>query len=231
METGSTQSLIGHSQFHAYCKQYNLSIKTRPSPHYFRFGTGVHQSRGTFKARIPLPNQSYLNLKTSIAPIEVPFLIGLDVLLENAITTNFHKNAMQGKDIAWELPTYYKSGNAFKIPSPSPLRCCFTRNELIKHHKQLMHPSDCKLFTLLNHAYPSEISEKIRQILQKMAENGEPCSEQPVPPVRFRASIPRDEIIFNREFSIDLIWLKEKPVLHIVDTKTGFQNSIFTKDK
>lgn len=59
-ETGSTRSLNGLPQFHAYSQQYQLKTTPRTSQHSFRFRTGVHQSKGTFHARLPLPNRLHL---------------------------------------------------------------------------------------------------------------------------------------------------------------------------
>lgn len=101
LDTGTTRSLIGFPQFNAHCQQYNLFIRPRPSTHSFRFGTGFHQSQATLNAPIPLPNQSYIYLKPSIVRIDVPYLIGLDFLLEHAMKNNFHKNLIQSKDNSW----------------------------------------------------------------------------------------------------------------------------------
>lgn len=48
---------------------------------------------------------------------------------------------------------------------------------------------------------------------------------------RFRASLPPDEIVLNQEVAIDLVWLDGRPVMHVVDTHTNFQNAGFVKSK
>lgn len=52
-----------------------------------------------------------------------------------------------------------------------------------------------------------------------------------VPPFRFGASVPPKAIIFNREISTDLMWVNNKPVLHVVVTAIKFQNAVFFKSK
>lgn len=126
---------------------------------------------------------------------------------------------------------YYNSVHAFIIPSRSPLRCYFPRKELIKHTKHFMHPSTGKVLNLLKRAYPSKASEKIRRLRQTNADNFENCFKHAFTPFRFRSFIPRDQIIFNRELSKYLMSLNGKPVLHILETETGFQNDLFTGDK
>lgn len=78
-----------------------------------------------------------------------------------------------------------------------------------------MHLSTGKLFNLLKRGYPSKVSKKIWQPRQTMPENCHHCSKNSVPPFIFRASIPHDKIIFNRELSIELIWVNRKPVIYI----------------
>lgn len=80
IDSGASRTLVGKQQFDAYCKDLQVEVDIQPSPHTFRFGSGVHQSIGSFMARLPLPNSSFLTFKTYIVPIDVPFLIGLDVL-------------------------------------------------------------------------------------------------------------------------------------------------------
>ena len=164
-------------------------------------------------------------------PIDVPFLLGLDIFLEHALTLDFKSNTIRGKDNHWAIPIHYNHGHAFILPRTSPLCTHFTKQDLMKLHKHFMHPSTGKLYNLLKRAFPTKVNDKIRQMLQDIAEKCDQCAEHAVPPFRFRASIPKDNIIFNRELSIDLMWLNGKPVLHVVDTETGFQNAIFIQDK
>ena len=43
--------------------------------------------------------------------------------------------------------------------------------------------------------------------------------------------MPDESIVYNHELALDLVWLSGKPVLHVVDTHTSFQNAIFIKNK
>lgn len=43
--------------------------------------------------------------------------------------------------------------------------------------------------------------------------------------------MPHDEIIFNQELAIDLVWLNGKPALHIVDTHTMYQSADYNTTK
>ena len=50
-------------------------------------------------------------------------------------------------------------------------------------------------------------------------------------PVPFQGSIPDDAVVYNHEVAMDLLWLDKKPVLHIIDTHTSFQNAMFITEK
>lgn len=43
--------------------------------------------------------------------------------------------------------------------------------------------------------------------------------------------MPPQSIVFNRELSMDLLWLDKVPVLHVVDTHTAFKNAEFIRGK
>lgn len=50
-------------------------------------------------------------------------------------------------------------------------------------------------------------------------------------PFRFRASIPPDKIVLDHEVSMDLLWLEDVPILHIVDTHANFQSATVLRSK
>ena len=94
-----------------------------------------------------------------------------------------------------------------------------------------MHPSVGKLYNLLKRANPEKATPKVQKLLEEISQHCASCTTFSVPPFRFRATIPPEDIIFNREVAIDLMWLNGKPVLHVVDTATNFQNAVFLKSK
>lgn len=129
----------------------------------------------------------------------------------------------------WSLPLFYQAGH-LSIPPPSGNQL-LTIVELIELYRQFIHPSDGKLYSLLKSAYAQQINEKITQMTQDITDNCEHCFEHSVPPFKLGASVPMEEVLFNREVSIDLMCLNGKPVLHVVDTDTGFLNGVIIKYK
>lgn len=43
--------------------------------------------------------------------------------------------------------------------------------------------------------------------------------------------MPSDEILFNHEIAMDLMWLDNDPVFHVIDTHKIFQNAAFIRGK
>lgn len=74
-------------------------------------------------------------------------------------------------------------------------------------------------------------NERIRQLLQENADYYQHCTEHAVIPFRIRVSIPKEKKIFNKDLSIDMMYIDMKPVLYVVGNETGFQNESFILKK
>lgn len=88
---------------------------------------------------------------------------------------------------------------------------------------QLTHPKTECLFQTLRRT-DTRIYPSIKETLEKMVASFELCNEFRSPPFHFRDSIPTDEILFNMELKVYLMWLNVKVVLHVVDSHTGYAN-------
>ena len=45
-------------------------------------------------------------------------------------------------------------------------------------------------------------------------------------PFRFRVAISSSVIIFNLEIAIDLMWIDENPIIHLVGTEINYQDMV-----
>lgn len=95
----------------------------------------------------------------------------------------------------------------------------------------LFHPSLQKLFNLLKRAKPKKADNDVYKILQDIPRACEGCRNHFVRPFRFRAALPPDQVVFNHEVAIDLMWLEGNPTLHVVDTHTHFQNTVVLRSR
>lgn len=105
----------------------------------------------------------------------------------------------------------------------------YTRTELERLHLHFFHPSKEKLLNLLKHRTPDRLTADTPQIIQEIVDKCQGCKRFGIRPYRFRVSLPDDQIIFNNEVALDLFWVEGNPVLHIVDTHTGYQNIALPK--
>lgn len=135
-----------------------------------------------------------MDFKTSIIFIDVPFFIGLEVLLDFNIALYFDQHVMESKTEKWKIPILYVNGHPYILQSNVPANGSFTRQEPLKMHQSFMNPSTRKLINLIKTAFPKKATSEVRQLLQDIATNCEQCSEFMVPPFRFRTSIPKTRL-------------------------------------
>lgn len=107
----------------------------------------------------------------------------------------------------------------------------FTRMELEKLHLHFHHPSSGKLYNLLRREDPENTDPCVQDMLKQITKACANCSELYSSPFRFRTSIPPDELQFNHELDIDMMWISGQLVLHIIDTHTLYQMGELTKSK
>lgn len=101
----------------------------------------------------------------------------------------------------------------------------YTAVELRRLHLHIYAPSAEKMFALLRRADPSRATASVRDILQSHARACHHYRPFSLRPFRLCSSILPDELLFNHEISVDLLWLESHPVLHIVCTHTRFQSA------
>lgn len=110
----------------------------------------------------------------------------------------------------------------------------FTSSELFKLHKHFFHPSSRKLFNLLRRVFPKNCPPHIRSRIEELTRNCGTCQRRSHQIHRFRVSIPEENVVFNFEAALDLMFLdigknRKAQILHLVDTQTDFQNAVFLK--
>lgn len=98
-------------------------------------------------------------------------------------------------------------------------------------HLHFHHPSAGKLYNMLKRADPIKTDPSFKNTLEEISKACNNCSEYYFSTFRFRATIPPDELVFNMELAIDLMWLSGRPVMHIIDTHTLYQTGEFVKYK
>lgn len=94
-----------------------------------------------------------------------------------------------------------------------------------------MHPSTSRLFQLISRADPTKGKPSVKKLIDDVTDECNTWKAFKSSPLRFKATAPRDRLIFNHTVWIHLVWLFEKPVLHVIDEQTGFRDPCFLKTK
>lgn len=94
-----------------------------------------------------------------------------------------------------------------------------------------MHPSAFKLYSFISRSDPSKANLSIKNPVEQIIAACDNCKSYKSSPLRFKAAIPSDQILFSQIISVDFLWLYDKPVLHVIDKQTGFGNASFVKSK
>ena len=189
------------------------------------------KASGASSPKSLFPTDLSSHLRQTFVPIDVPFLIGLDFLHEFGLCIYLEDSCLTSKKQNWKIPINYQDGHAHIQHAQIPFVCCYTEQELLKLHQTFMHPLAGKLYNLLKKAQPEKANPNVKKLLESISRNFASCTTFSVPPFKFQGSIPPEDIIFNREVAIYLMWLNGQPVLHVVVTATNFRNAIFLKMK
>jgi hypothetical protein len=94
IDTGATRSVIGLPEARRYCEQRGVQLELKISARQYKFGDDVRQSIGLMQIQIPTPD-SVLNISVDVVDMDVPLLIGLDVLVRYRLQVLTIDNVLQ----------------------------------------------------------------------------------------------------------------------------------------
>lgn len=227
LDTGAQRTRIGREQARAYAKYLgHKQLKLIPSRAKFKFGTDGQQSLGKIPIRVPVEDGSLMMIMAEVVPIDVPFLLGLDILDKLKLVVDNVDMVLDCRVNNQRLPIVRKHGHLY-IEWGAADRIFFIREQLTKLHRGFHHPSAQKLHELLRRSKAKDPKEDTLDVLKDIIKRCDPCQRVGPTLVRFRASIPEEELVFGDELSIDLAWVEGDAFLHVVDTATRFSATTF----
>lgn len=229
LDTGAQRSVCGLSQAQAYSNEHPGSFSATESNVRFRFGEQVVPAIGLIRIRIPITASLHLDLAVDVVDLDIPLILGLDILRGKGLLVDYINNELKFCNHDLSLPITSKYGHVFLEWDYHTIH--FTKTELIRLHTHFMHPSASKLYDLIARANPEKASPSIKRLINEITDACTQCKTYASAPLRFKASIPSDRITFNQVVSVDLLWLYDRAVLHVIDEHTGFRNAAFLKSK
>ena len=128
-----------------------------------------------------------------------------------------------------EYPVVRKWGHPWLLidePERSIAWCHLTGTELRQLHRRFGHPGAKRLYRLLTQAGYDEID---KATITKITKFCHQCQMHNNAPGRFKFTL-RDDMEFNYQVLVDIMFINEKPVLHILDMATSFQAARFLRN-
>jgi len=227
VDTGAARSCIGYNQAKALWKLQGFKSQIEPSNILFKFGDVVHCSNKIMNLSIPTPNGNELNFKCNIVNADVPLLLGLDVLKRENLIVNVRDLKHEHMDS--KLPMKIHK-NHLIVPLVDEI--FYSKVQLLKLYRHCRHPGAEKLYRLLKRIDPTNVQGNTLEALKEIQSKCEPCSVISRRQLSFQVgNVKEEELVFNKEISMDLFKIDGKYVLHIIDTDTHFSAARFLNNR
>ena len=190
----------------------------------FKFGDCAQNSKGTLEFRIPVGQNYFVSIIANVVDIDVPLLLGLDILKSYKLLIEVAGRLLISKDHGWELDLIRKLGHPYCVWTTDVL---YTTNELLRIHLHFFHAHPERIFSLMKRAEDPDSTAETAKELQELTSSCDICQKPAKEPGRFRVSLPSEDIVFNRTVYMDIMYLDGKSVLHVVDKDTQFSAATF----
>ena len=225
IDTGASKhSTAGYGQYLAYKKDNkNISIDiTKAEAIHVQFDIGSISSEGSIIIDTPAVGQ----IEFHIVKADTLFLLSLADMDRLRIYLINVKNTLVTEDRA--IPIICRFGHPFLLwktalqsyitQSFDTNPCYLTDIELRQLHRRFEHPSAMKLYLLLERSG----HEVDKPALDKLTKFCSFCQKHGKSPGRFKFTL-RDDVNFNYSIIVDIMYIDNSPILHVVDKATRFQ--------
>jgi hypothetical protein len=191
--------------------------------HHIRFGDNSDiRSLGTIGVNTPFGTVHF-----EVVPANTPFLFCLNDMDKHNVYFNNVRDVLVHGDK--EYPVVWKWGHPWLLideAKKSIAWCHFTETELRQLHRRFGHPAAERLHRLLTRASYDEID---KATIKKITKFCHQCQMHSNAPGCFKFTL-RDDMEFNYQVLVDIMFIDEKPVLHILDMATSFQAARFLRN-
>lgn len=169
--------------------------------------------------RIPVFDDIIIKINTYVVTIDIPLLLGLEVLRELNLFINFGDGVMMSSLDDWRMNLTFKMGHLYAEWPPSVY---YTETELRRIHHYFYHPSTEELLGIIQHGAKEHAIPDLRSQLEHILEICDTCQRLAKETSRFRVTMPNTDCVFNRTVGMGIMKLEGHSVLHIVDHDTKF---------
>lgn len=172
--------------------------------------------------RFPLPDFTYFSYRSLLLDNNIPMLLGFNLQRKLHCVTNKHENApiVLFQNVGVTLSLSYLDGHLY-YTGPQYGSFLFSTMELAQINRNLGYAPAEAVFSVLKLAYSIETEVSDLHKLQDITQSCKGCLLYSKQPNRCRAVLP-DRCIFNFDVAIDVMYIQNHPVLHIVCRQTHF---------
>jgi hypothetical protein len=230
IDTGANKSsLMSLEQYRAYCKVFKVPASIRGTRKMFKGIGGSRRSMGSVVIAIPFPMLGICaDVEFQIINEDVPTLLSLRDLRNTGVEISIQNNSL--KLMGREQPLTAKNDFLYHTWERDNAAALFSKEELEKLHRSFGHPTASALYRLMKRARPEEASKNVFAELEELVKDCTPCSEKQQKPRRFKLTTGNDDLCFNSIVAADIMYIRQQPVLHVVDEATHFAAAMFMKN-
>ena len=221
IDNGASKTPSGLPSYLRYCAHTGHKPTIKSSSRCFAgIGNGIIPSLALADVRMPLTPDLFLEFEVNLIDQDVPLMFGLDKHLRYKCSTNEYNMTFTHHPSGVTIPLHLKKGHLYiEWPNTEVL---FTRSELKQMHKNFSHPSNNALINVLKRARPSDVNSETKKMLEDIVARCKQCQTFRSKPTIFRVSLPMDEIVFNHEIEVDIMWIDGDAIIHIIDRGTRY---------
>lgn len=231
IDTGANRSsVMCYQQYRAYCETFMapLNIDKRESKG-IKGLFGASYSLGTAIISIPFKDLDLvIHVKFRIMKEDCESLFCLRDLKENGLNLDVQRNKILYKSREQNLSFV----NDFLVHKWTPKAMpyvLYTESELRKLHRNFGHPTVSALKRVLKRANPSTCDNQTKKAIHNIVESCRTCQQFSSKPKRFKLTIGTDDLQFNHIIAADIMYIHNKPILHVVDEATHYMAAIFMR--
>jgi hypothetical protein len=232
IDTGAAKfSTAGYPQFRAL-QRVDRTVtldETTKGTARVQFGIGATSSVGSAKVSTPIGQVVF-----HIMDAKTPFLLCLTDMdklgvyfnnLENKLVTPKGHAVPVVRRFGHPFLLWNDSLQSFIIESFNYTSCYLTNTELQRLHRRFGHPSVARLQKVLERA-GHEVDKTALEYLTKYCAH---CQRYSRSPGRFKFHL-RDDVNFNYSIIVDVFYIQNQPVLHVIDEATRYQAGRWLKN-
>lgn len=190
---------ISQKKTNAYLRQVStdseLGKEGKHFPKHFRFKIPNHRCLGKFNLRMPVGEEVVMIFDAYVVPIDVPLLLGIDVLQKVKLLIIFEDGTLLS-------PCKNGSGNLvskiWHVYVEWPAKVYYTDTELCRIHRQFHHPPTKKLANLIQRGAPEHVNPALRKNIDHARDKCDTCKRLAKEPIGFRVHFFQ-KIVYSTE--------------------------------